>query len=97
MLYDDGDGDDESVQKVSWNCVFEEVAGHLLVFTNLESLHVGSSDFECSVPLSYHTFQIKIVPLFGKNILFSQSLEMRNLVPPALNQASASHGGLAKF
>ena len=51
---DDGDDDDEDDEDVgdgdagksqhrrTWNCVFEgEVAGHLLVFIELESLDVG--------------------------------------------------------
>jgi len=25
----------------SWHCVFEEAAGHLLMFMDLQSLHVG--------------------------------------------------------
>lgn len=54
-----------SQSRRSRHCAFEAVAGHLLMFTDLQSLRVGvvlMSDTPIS--LSYHVFQIKIVPLF---------------------------------
>ena len=47
-----------------------------------------SSDFKYSVLLLYHIFQTKIVPMFvWKNMLFSQSLMVKNLALLALSWA----------
>ena len=58
-----------------------EVSGCSLVFMDHESLDMGySSDFTCSVPLSYCIFQKRIVPLFGEKwVVESLSLMVRNL------------------
>lgn len=49
-----------------WFEGLKEVSGCSSVFMDRESLDMGySSDFTCSVPLSYCIFQERIVPLFG--------------------------------
>lgn len=78
-----------SQSRRSWHCAFEAVAGHLLMFMDLQSLRVGVV-LMSDTPFHCHTtyFRSKLCPcLFEKkNTLCAQSLEMRHLGLPALNQ-----------
>lgn len=86
MLYEGSDGEDGgddggSQGRRMWNFALKEKFLVICWCLWISNPWIwDNSDFKYSVPLSYHVFHAKIVPLFvWKNRLFSLSLVTRNL------------------
>lgn len=61
---EDGDDDDESVWKVTALCAWRSCWSFADVYGSRIPACGGSSDVRYSVPLSYHVFQITVMPWF---------------------------------